>query len=175
MTTIDQKAEEKYLVWKPSTQMTKAQQDIAFTNFAHDVADEVNVQLLTVEERTRIGYRFELLNLKNAVLAATTPENKSKSSTDSYQNPSINGENRDKNTEQSTNGNYSEKIEAVNYSTLFKDVYNNTSYRNADLSKGPKVYDIYKDGQMKKVMDKILDSEDKLSNGTFGINLSKEN
>ena len=71
LTTIDQLAEAKYDVWKPREQMTKPQQDIAFTNFAHDVADEVNVQLLTVEERTRMGYRFELLNLKDAVLNAT--------------------------------------------------------------------------------------------------------
>jgi len=170
MTTIDQKAEEKYLIWKPSVQMTKAQQDIAFTNFAHDVADEVNVQLLTVEERTRMGYRFELLNLKDAVLNAT--QNNATNPLDIKTNTWNN--NQDKSTTQRVG----EKVDVYDYSSLFKDAYNTTTYRNPDLLKKPKVYDIYKDKEMKSVMKDILtdpDDANAFNKGTFGINLSKEN
>lgn len=171
MLTIDQKAEERYLVWKPSVQMTKPQQDIAFTNFASDVAKEVDVQLLTVEEQLRMGYRFELLNLKDAVINApqnTIPTNPLDTNPNSWNN----------NQDKTTNYKAGETIELYNYSTLFKDAYNNTSYRNADIQGKPKVYDIYKDNQMRSAMKDILTDPDDVKSfnkGTFGVNLSKEN
>lgn len=170
MLTIDQKAEERYLVWKPSVQMTKPQQDIAFTNFASDVANEVDVQLLTTEERLRMGYRFELLNLKDAVVQSTGSGNALNFDT----KPNLGSYN---NQDAPINYKAGEKIDVYDYSSLFRDNYNNTSYRSSDVQRRQNVYDIYKDNQMRSAMkDILIDPDDvkSFNKGTFGINLSKE-
>ena len=68
MATIDDKAEAKYDQWFPQVPMTKEQQDIAFSGYSWELVDEVNKQLLTIEERGRITYKFELKALKTDVL-----------------------------------------------------------------------------------------------------------
>ena len=167
MLTIDQKAEEKYLVWKPSVQMTKPQQDIAFTNFASDVADEVNVQLLTVEERLSMGYRFELLKLKDAVVQSTSSETL-------YVTSKTGNESIDSETTENTNG----RVDIHDLRTPYLDRWENTNF-NTDLTRNLKPSEnVYKNNHMNQAMKKLLANEkneiEKLNNGTFGVNLSKE-
>lgn len=174
MATIDIKAEAKYDQWYPQTPMTREQQNIAFSGFAYDVVDEVNKQLLTVEERARITYRFELRNLKAAILQT---QNWGSEKTGG------NGSNIDQKNKKSDikpeQWDYnrlrdgSENREIPDNTSLFVDFYKNINYAKNDINPKKKIFDVYKDKEINKALDTILDPNDKLRDGTFGINPSK--
>ena len=158
LTTIDGLAEAEYLQWKPDKKMTQTEADIAFTGFASNVAHEIDNQLLTVQEQAVMWYRFQVLDLKNIIKDGEKNNNQSES-----------GNNEAGSSSYLDNIGSSLDIKELKQTHLVK--YPNLEYQGAWDKYKPE--NIYEDTRMPKVMKKLLHSD--LSNGTFGVNLSKEN
>ncbi len=161
LATIDDLAEAEYRQWSPDKQMTKSQATTAFNNFAHNIVQEVDNQLLTVQEQARMGYKFELNQREQEIINSQTNTN----ITDGTNNLPFDGQS-------------SEKINTYNYSwSTYIGAYPERNYDVNNTNKDIKTYDIQKDKDIRKAMNDILDPQDKkdLRNNVFGVNLSPEN
>ncbi len=161
LNTIDGLAEAEYLQWSPDKKMTQAEADIAFTGFASNVAHEIDNQLLTVQEQAVMGYRFQVLDLKYIIKAGEQQNNKSTQQSES-----------------GNTGNTDKKIDISDIHPIYLDRWE-TKDVTTDVNPNFKPSEnIYKNNHMHEAMKKLLKKSnntiDKLSNGTFGVNLSKE-
>jgi RNA polymerase-binding transcription factor DksA len=160
LTTIDGLAEAEYLQWKPNQKMTQAEADIAFTGFASNVAHEIDNQLLTVQEQAVMGYRFQVLNLEHIIKE---------------------GEQQNKSNEQSESGNTENSNKRPDISDIRPTYIDRWETKDITPDRTPNsksLENVYKKDHMHEAMKELLKKSnntiDKLSNGTFGVNLSKE-